>query len=168
LVSSRHDHDRREIVLRPNRSADWRTNQRLLISLGAISLLIGAGFAAAGAWLILPFAGLEIGIVAGSLYWVSWKLSYRQVITLSPTALSIDKGVYRPRRSWRFALAETSVSVHHAEFPNDPPRISLCSRDQHVPIGEFLSPEEGQRLLRALRDSGLRVRDHGHMIKRRF
>jgi uncharacterized membrane protein len=168
VVSSHREEDRIEIILRPNRSADWRTNRLLLLSLAAVSLVIGGGFAAAGAWMILPFAGLEVMAVGGALYWVSWKLSYQQVITVAGASLSIDKGVYRPRRSWRFARAETSVAVHRAPFPHEPPRISLCNREHHVRVGEFLSLEEGQHLLRALRESGLRVRDHGHVVRRRF
>ena len=34
--------------------------------LAAVVLAIGAGFAAAGAWLVLPFAGLEIAVLAGA------------------------------------------------------------------------------------------------------
>jgi len=33
---------------------------KVFAALAAVVLAIGAGFAAAGAWLVLPFAGLEI------------------------------------------------------------------------------------------------------------
>lgn len=34
--------------------------------LAALILAIGAGFAMAGAWLVLPFAGLEIAVLVGA------------------------------------------------------------------------------------------------------
>lgn len=33
---------------------------KVFLALAAVVLAIGAGFAAAGAWLVLPFAGLEV------------------------------------------------------------------------------------------------------------
>lgn len=33
---------------------------KVFLSLAAVVLAIGAGFAAVGAWLVLPFAGLEV------------------------------------------------------------------------------------------------------------
>jgi uncharacterized membrane protein len=32
----------------------------VFVALGAVTLLIGVGFALVGAWLVLPFAGLEV------------------------------------------------------------------------------------------------------------
>jgi len=168
VVSARHNAGESLIILRPNRSADWRANRNLLLSLAALSCVISTGFALLGAWMILPFAGLEIAVLGGALYYVCWKLSYRQVITLRTDSLSIDKGVYRPRRSWHFDRAQASVAVHPSGHPHTPPRISFCVRGEFVEIGEFLSREEGLRLLSTLRHSGLRVTDHGMPYRKRF
>jgi uncharacterized membrane protein len=35
-------------------------------ALGGVVLLIGIGFAIVGAWLVLPFAGLEIGLLVAA------------------------------------------------------------------------------------------------------
>jgi uncharacterized membrane protein len=43
---------------------------KVFAALAAIVLAIGAGFAMAGAWLVLPFAGLEVALLIGA--YVAW------------------------------------------------------------------------------------------------
>ena len=91
------------IVVKPNHSATWRHNLWLLAALAVPSLGAGIAFALLGAWPILPLAGLELTALGGALYWVNWKLEYRHVIRLTDELVTIDKGYFVPKRSWRFA-----------------------------------------------------------------
>jgi len=168
VVSVRQDAGQRLIILRPNRSADWHQNRLLWLFIFAHSALIAVGFALAGAWMILPFAGIELLLVGTALWYVNWKCSHQQVITVDEETLSVDKGVLRPRRRWEFSTEDTSVSVLEAPYPNDPPRVSLCSAGERVSIGEFLGHEELAELLTRLRACGLRVRQQGQAGTRRF
>jgi len=168
LINPQGDDGNDRIILRPNRSSSWRANRTFLLGMLGVSLFIGGGFALIGAWMILPFAGLEISALSAALYYVHWKLSYQQVITLEPATLRIDKGVYQPRRRWQLDRENASVAVHPSMYPNDRPMISLVSGRDLVEIGEFLSEDEGQQLLRELRGLGLRIRNHGEPGKRRF
>ena len=43
---------------------------KVFAALAAMVLAIGAGFAMAGAWLVLPFAGLEVALLIGA--YVAW------------------------------------------------------------------------------------------------
>ena len=168
MVSVSLDDGRGLIILRPNRSADWRANRLLWLLVAVHSLVITVGFALAGAWMVLPFAGAELLLLGGVLWFVNRKCSRQQVITLDGALLAIEKGVERPQRLWRFTTEETSVSVHDAPYPNDPPQISLCSKGEQVDIGEFLGLEERRELLLRLRACGLRVHEHGALGARRF
>ncbi|MFM7275367.1 MAG: DUF2244 domain-containing protein [Gammaproteobacteria bacterium] len=168
MVSARREDELARIVIRPNRSADWRDNRLLWVVLAAHSLVIATGFALAGAWVILPFAGLETLLLGALLWHVQRRCSRQEVITLSGPLLSIAKGIGRPEHSWDLALEGASVSVQETEFPNDPPRISLCSGATQVDVGGFLSREEGEELVDALRRLGIRVRRHGAHGRRSF
>lgn len=168
MVSASREQEVARIVIRPNRSADWRDNRLLWVVLGAHSLIIGAGFALAGAWVILPFAGLETLLLGALLWHVQRRCSRQEVITLSGPLLSVEKGAGRRERSWDLAADGASVSVQETEFPNDPPRISLCSGTTQVDVGDFLGREEGEELVDALRRLGLRVRRHGAHGRRSF
>ena len=61
---------------------------KVFLALAAVVLAIGAGFAMAGAWLVLPFAGLEV------LLLVAAYLAYaRQFGTEEKTADRLTRGL---------------------------------------------------------------------------
>ncbi len=166
MVSQQVDKGRQLIVAQPNRSANWRTNQWLLAALALWLGLLGTGFALIGAWVILPFAGLELGALAAGLYATCRKLAYRHVLHLDDDTLTIEKGIYYPREVWRFPRGGTSISVELGNHPLDPPGIVICGPREHVAVGDFLNPDDSRALLELLRSQGLRVRNHstrGHL-----
>ena len=80
------------LILSPDRSLDWDGNKRVIWSLGSICIGIAMGFTIiAGAWVMLPFAGLEVLILSLALYYVSWKLSYRHILTLNLSLIHISE-----------------------------------------------------------------------------
>lgn len=80
------------ILLRPNRSTDWKTSLLFISVIAFTCLTIGIGFALAGATMILPFAGLEIIFVATCVYLVMKNTYKQEVITLTKEKLKIEKG----------------------------------------------------------------------------
>lgn len=50
------------VLLKRNCSISPAALARVLALLAAVTLGIGIGFAAAGAWLVLPFAGMEVAL----------------------------------------------------------------------------------------------------------
>lgn len=162
MVSGREQSGQWVIVARPNQSATWRTNKLVLIALSVPSLGIAIGFALAGAWPILPFAGLELTALGGALYYVNWKLQYRQVITIEAELVRIDKGFYLPRQSWCLSRDDTRILVEGEQHPWDGPGIALHDRREQVPVGEFLNRDECLELLRLLREQ---LRVGGHSIR---
>ncbi len=54
------------LILKRNCSMSPAGLAKVFLALAVFVLAIGAGFAAAGAWLILPFAGLEVLLLGGA------------------------------------------------------------------------------------------------------
>jgi len=146
-----------KIIAQPNRSATWRQNKLLIAALSVWCLLIATGFALAGAWVILPFAGIELLGVATGLYYVSWKLSHRHVISFEGSNLRIEKGVYFPKQIWNFPRDTLSISVERQAHPWDPLKIILCGPVEQVCVGEFLNKDDSNALLSSLRQQGVPV-----------
>jgi uncharacterized membrane protein len=155
------------IVAEPNRSASWQTNKFVLIAMCCLSAVIAGVFAFVGAWLILPFAGLEMLALGSTLYYVCWKLRYRHVVTLEDEIVLIQKGHYHPLQQWRFERDSTTIQVTTQSHPWDAPQISLCNRGDQVSLGEFLSKEDTDKLLALLRQR-LRVQSHAAKGLRNF
>ena len=151
MISSNRSEQHLVIVAKPNHSSSWRANKLALIAIAVPSMGAAIGFSLLGAWPILPLAGLEIGALGISLYYVNWKLAYRQVITLSEHSVDIDKGYYAPRQSWQFDRSEASLAVTPEAHPWEGPRLLLHDRIDAVPVGEFLNREESISLLDLLR-----------------
>lgn len=155
------------IVARPNLSATWRANLWLVLLLSIPVFVIAIGFALLGAWVILPFAGLELLVLAGALYRVSWKLQYRHVITVSGDSVTIDKGYHCPLQHWRFARASAGLSVTAERHPWDGPELCMHDRNESVRLGEFLNREDSLKLLNLLQQE-IRVRAHSGALLREF
>lgn len=158
MVSVSHNDNKLQIVLTPNRSMSWRGNQYFILSLVLLSGAIGLGFTLIGAWVVLPFAGLEMLALSGALYYVSWKLNYRQVIRFKHNDLTIEKGYYSPKKTWRFKREDAALHIEPQQHPWDAPTIRLQHKQDLVVIGEFLSQADNKQLLNTLRDAGLRTR----------
>ncbi len=145
------------IIAKPNRSASWRANKLVILAIGALSAIIAGGFWVVGAWVILPFAGLEIAALAAALYYVNWQLEYRHVLSFSGDNITIEKGFYRPRQSWRWSRAECYLVIQRPAKADDPALISVCRKGEAISFGEFLNQEGSAELIALLRQTGLAV-----------
>jgi uncharacterized membrane protein len=168
VVTIHRGEEEQVIVAEPNRSASWRANLQVLVALSILSLGIAGGFAAVGAWPVLPFAGIEITALGCALYYVSWKLRYRHVITLRPDTLQIQKGHFHPRQQWRFNRADTALSVTPERHPWDGPLLHVYSRGESVAVGDFLNREDSLKLLELLGKQRIRIGDHAPQVDREF
>lgn len=146
------------LILAPNRSADWRTNRRLIAAVTLISAVIAGGFAYIGAWVVLPFAGVEVLALSSALYWVNWNQYYRQVLWFEGSDLRIEKGFYRPQDCWHWQRQETAIHVSEPSVTGNPLAIYLARGALRVPIGEFLNAADRQTLLHTLKELGLNTR----------
>ncbi len=135
------------IVIQPNRSLSWRQSQWFIL---AVSLLLGVvslGFGLLGYWLVFPFAGAEVGLLA----WCTWRVvaqGYRcEVVSIGPDEVAIEKG--RQRRA-----PDTRVSFPRAWFRVEmrkprgwyPRRLLVGASGRWVELGHFLAEEEKQAL----------------------
>ena len=147
------------IVARPNHSSSWGNNKLALALIAVPSLGAAIGFAALGAWPVLPFAGAELLSLAAALYYVNWKLEYRHVITVDDDCVRVDKGHYVPRRHWRFERSEAALAVTPEQHPWEGPRMAVHCRQESVSVGDFLCRDDCLSLLALLRRE-LMVRTH--------
>jgi uncharacterized membrane protein len=135
------------IIARPNQSADWSENVSVLLVLAIPLLGIAILFALAGAWLILPFAGLELLALGVALYRVNCKLQYRHVITISDDSVCIDKGYHSPSEHWQLTRSNSALTVTAQRHPWEAPQLCVHDRKVYVTLGEFLNREDSLELL---------------------
>lgn len=143
------------LVLSPNRSMSWQNNKRILLALFCINMTIAAAWAYMGAWMVLPFAGLEVLFVGIGMYYVSWKLSFKQIIIIRADSLILQTGVYFPKEEWQWQLSSTRLLKHPSKYRMSAPNLYLEHLNENVEIGEFLNRKEKKELRRHLSDFGI-------------
>lgn len=149
----------RVLVLKPNRSMSWRANKYLLGVVFCWCGAIGIGFVLMGAWVVMPFIGLELAALAGALYYVSWKISHREVLRIDAESVSLEKGIRWPKKSWRWARESVRVHVYAAGHPWQAPLIEVAPKEaKPVRIGEFLNVLDCKKLVDEIIASGLIIR----------
>ena len=81
-------------TLRPNCSFSWRGMKIAFFVLAVSLICVAVYFAAQGAWLVLPFTGLEILLLGAGIYTSARRGTTREVIHIGHA----DVAVYRGRR----------------------------------------------------------------------
>lgn len=145
------------LELRPNRSLPPRQFHLMMVGVAIIFLLMGVRFLFLGAWPILPFMALDIGLL-----WWAMRASYRSGTAREELRLS-DEGLelvrvtpHGGRRAIRMEPVWTRVELE--PLANRQNRLWLKSPGRREPLGQFLSPSERQDLARVIGDGLARYR----------
>ena len=149
MIDVQYDQQKQEgwIVLQPNRAASWRANLIFLLIIGGLSALIAGVFALLGAWLIMPFAGLEILSLASLLWYVNTIHSRREVVHFSDAEVVVEKGRNAPVLKWKCQRPWCRFNLYNSH-PWYPQRLKLRCHHREIEIGGFL-PESERSELRA-------------------
>jgi uncharacterized membrane protein len=132
----------------PNRSLGVVARRRVLIGLAATTLGIAAGAAAIGAWPVMPFAGLEVALLA---------LAFRLLATHDRDFERLEIGAAEVRLEAREARCFTRF-VAQRPWANvvvarrgERCTLRLAYGTREVPMGRMLSDEGRRRLAESLR-----------------
>lgn len=153
MVASEQDAETGEktIVLRPNGSLTRRQGLALLAFCALLMGTIGGVFAALGAWLVLPFSGMEWLLLAYCLH-LSWKKSaQREVITIGEALVSVETGQEGAGQTYKFQRAWVRLDWAEPQVRGWPSRLSLRLHGKEVEIGRFLVESERRALAKELR-----------------
>lgn len=135
---------------RPNRSLT-RAQERLFFwSVAALCFLTASALALLGYWLVLPFAGLEVGILA----WALGELR-RHDADFESLLIDGDVVVFEWRsggQSGRREMNRRWVRVQcGCQAPRTNCRLSLSSHGRATEVGQYLSDEARLQLAARLR-----------------
>lgn len=141
-------------ILLPNASLKQSQAKVLLGLVGLGMTVIGGGFAWVGAWPVLPFAGIELGLLGYGLRWSLRQSAVREIITIDSAKIRVERAA-AGGTAWRFEFYRAWVRIDWAgpRGPNEPSRLYLGSYGRWVEIGAFLIEEEKAALVRSLRQA---------------
>lgn len=116
----------------------------------AVSLSVAVGFAIAGYWPILPFAGLELLALGAAFRWSLLQGQRRELISVKESRVLVRKTGSKGQHDFEFVRPWTRVELVEARATTWPRRLLLRSKGRAVEVGGFLAASEraslGQRL----------------------
>ncbi|MGR9089212.1 MAG: DUF2244 domain-containing protein [Gammaproteobacteria bacterium] len=133
-------------VVQQTRSMTWGEAKLFVAAVTFVSIAIGVWFYAHGYPLVLPFSGLEALAVAIAFYVVLRDGENREVISLFPERVVIEKGRTRPNSRDEFDRAWARVELSHSPRRWYPSRLSITSHGRFVELGHFLTNGEREAL----------------------
>nr|WP_136252147.1 DUF2244 domain-containing protein [Ningiella ruwaisensis] len=157
MVVTKKEPDKTVIVLSPNRSATWQQTKWVIGVMVAVVMIIAIAWSFVGAWVVLPFAGLEVGLFALLMYKVS-KFTYtKQVINISKDDIVVEWGTKRAEQRHQFSRDNLYVYYWESDEGWHLPRISISNSNKKLEIGTFLNLDDRETLKATLEDAGLLV-----------
>lgn len=136
--------------LKPNCSVDAQSARLFYGSLVTVSLAVATGFALMGFWPVLPFAGLELGVLLFCVYRQILRSADRDWIDVHPSTVVIRQLRGEHEHQIEFRRGWTQVELTGNKQALAPRKLIIRSSKQQCLVGEFLSESERIGLKRRL------------------
>src|SRR5271157_5403760 len=137
LVSRRHD----------SLGSRWRW--LLFASLCFVSLGLGLGFAALGAWLVLPYSALEMAVLYWAFRWIERHASDWERVSVCGDRVIVERERAGVRMRQEFNRYWARVEVEAVGLQRLP-RLKLRSGGREVPFGDELPAAKRHSVARDL------------------
>ena len=144
-----------KIIARHNNSLTPKAGVKLLLALAGIILVVGFGFARIGAWLVLPFAGLEILAFAYAFHYIYLHSGDFESITIGNDSVVVEKRDYKEVTTTVFQRHWAQVSLREVASVGGvigKSGLFIRSHGKEVEFGkDFMNDEQRVLLARELK-----------------
>lgn len=134
------------LVIRPNNSLSWQSTKGVFAGISILALTIAMLFTMVGAWLVLPFVGIELLALGVCLYLSARNNANCEVVSIHADTVTIERGRGQPQQTFKFNRAWARVDLKTSPVRGYPSSLSLVSHGRGVEIGTCLCEEERRQL----------------------
>ena len=134
----------------PNGALSWGGVKAIFGVILGFSAAVTAYFCWKGAWLVLPFTGIEMVVLAAGLYLSACWSSTREVITVQADSVVVRRGQRRVREESRFQRHWAQVLLLRDPSGWYPSRLLIRSHGRSLQVGASLVEAEREQLARDL------------------
>lgn len=133
-----------EITTMPSCSLSVSAQRNIFLLVTVLTLVIASGFYMVGAWMVMPFAGLELLALALSLHYVNVGADDYESVCIRGDHLVVEK---RSRKQIR----RVEFSRYWVQVVLSGQRLLLRSHGKEVEFGCFMGNGQRQALARKLK-----------------
>ena len=144
-ITAEHGIEHR-IELAPNCSLTPNGARLFVGSLAVVTFTVAGFFALQGFWPVLPFAGLEIGLLAWAVRASMRRGAEREVIVVSESQVVVERRSPTGSRLSVFPRHWARVTLRDPQRARYPSRLAIESHGRSCEVGQFLTEDERRRL----------------------
>jgi uncharacterized membrane protein len=141
-------HTSYSVTFKPNCSLSHSGKVKVVLLLTIIPCCIAIGFSLLGAWLVLPFVGLEIFALGYAFYYVDNHESDYESISIDGDSLLVERCTGQVVSQYQLNPYWASVVRH--ELPNGELRLGLLSHGKEIEVGHYLTKKQRETLAEQL------------------
>ncbi len=138
------------IEIAPNCSLSPRGALLFFGSICTVSFGVASLWVARGLWPVLPFAGLEMALLAWALSVSLKRREHRETITISDSDVRIESRDASHYVEVVFPRHWARVTLRRPDSPLHPSRLTIESHGRRCEIGSFLTEQERRGLAQHL------------------
>ena len=137
-----------KVTFKPNSALTADNKIKVVVLLAMIPMLIGIGFSMIGAWLVLPFVGLEILALAMAFYFINQHEADYETITIDGDSLVVERCT--AQQVSQEVVNPYWVKVLQQKLPNGELHLYLQSHGKEIEVGRYLTREQLELLAKQL------------------
>ena len=138
-----------KVTFKPNSALSAISKQRVIVLLTTIPCIIGIAFCFLGAWLVLPFVGIEVVALAYAFYYVNMHEDDYESIIIEGDNLVIERCV--GTKVNQQVINPYWVKVIQHELANGELHLYLQSHGKKVEVGRYLTRKQRELLAKQLK-----------------
>jgi uncharacterized membrane protein len=138
-------------IVKRNCSASPRQFAFVFTSVLALSSVIGAGFAACGLWMVLPFVGLELIAVAAAFICYGRHAADFETIEINQGQVRIEQVLGARSSTWQLATPQVRIETGAHAGMRGRVRLFVVAAGDRIEIGTHLLEERRRQLARELK-----------------
>jgi len=138
-----------KMMTRPNCSLSVEGQKRVFALIALFTLTVALGFGLIGAWMVMPFAGLELLALAAAFFYLNGSSDDYESITIDGDSLIVE--TCNRKRIERVEFNRYWVRVMLKVFSGGVQRLSLSSHGREVEFGRYMNDEQRLTLSQKLK-----------------
>lgn len=141
-----------KVLIQPNRSIGWNETVVILTLSFSLAIVIALSFLFMGAWVVVPFTGLEMLALFAALYYVGRQQQGYELLSIGKERVSLQYWLgHRYRHGSDFQRYWLRLEVEKDKKNWYADRVKLCSHGRCEEIATRLAEEEKYELILALK-----------------
>jgi uncharacterized membrane protein len=136
------------VRFKPNCSMSQSGKVRVVLLLTVAPCCIAIGFSLLGAWLVLPFVGIEICALGYAFYYVNSHASDYESISIDGDSLLVERCTDQHLSQYQLNPYWAKVVRH--ELANGELHLGLLSHGKEIEVGRYLTRKQRESLAEQL------------------